>query len=271
MLISFVPQPHVAHSMKVIWRNLFFTLFFSLAIPLFLTGSAHAAIKTKDKKIDFVAVAYTSPDFQGEAWRIPGPGLYDLRNGFGLPNDSICAISVAPGYKLTIYEHAEFQGESEEFGVNSQGSSDLGKRNRWASSLKVEKAGKTDEGTLFEWFVVQVENMGLPNKIEVDPTTTKAAKALAVHADAINTFQQSFEPHWYGTTTDAQRIALADDLLKIFSDCGVDVATWEPNNFAQTMNNFFDWRKDLSVWEVACLVLNVDTKPFEQEKKPSQQ
>lgn len=270
MLASFVPQPRVAQRIKRMWRPLFLIFVFSLVIPLFLAGSAHAAIKSQDTKIDFVAVAYTSPDFQGMAWRIPGPGLYDIRNGFGLPNDSICAISVAPGYKVTIYEHAAFQGESEEFGGDTPGSSDLGKRNHWASSLKVEKTEKADEGVLFEWFVVQVENMGLPNKIEIAPTTANVAKALKTHAGTINTLRNAFEPHWYGTTTDAQRIALAEDLLKIFSDCGVDVAAWESNNFAQTMNNFFDWCKDLSVWETACLALNVDPKPFMQEKKTSQ-
>lgn len=262
MRISFAPQPHVARRMKHMCRRLFFALVFSLVIPLSLAGSAGADQTDTGEKMDFVAVAYTSPDFQGVSWRIPAPGLYDLWKGFDLPNDSICSIAAAPGYTITLYEHSKFEGESE----SMQGAGDLGKRKRWASSLKVEKTGKTDNDMFFEWFRVQLENMGIPAKIEIDPETASVAKALEIHADRIDTFQKAMEPHWYGTTTDAERIALADELLKIFSDCGVDVDEWEPNTFAQQINNFFDWRKNLSVWDTACLILNVDPERFKVEK-----
>jgi hypothetical protein len=29
------------------------------------------------------------------------------------------------------------------------------------------------------------------------------------------------------------------------------------------MNNFYVWRKDLNVWQVACTVLNIDYAAFE--------
>jgi hypothetical protein len=54
-------------------------------------------------------------------------------------------------------------------------------------------------------------------------------------------------------------------LLKTFEALGYDVSEWTPNTFAQMMNNFLDWRKDLSVWRVACLVLNIDYAAFEQD------
>jgi hypothetical protein len=31
------------------------------------------------------------------------------------------------------------------------------------------------------------------------------------------------------------------------------------------MNNFYDWRKDLSVWAAACMALNASPESFEQE------
>ncbi|MPN32935.1 hypothetical protein SDC9_180418 [bioreactor metagenome] len=70
--------------------------------------------------------------------------------------------------------------------------------------------------------------------------------------------------HWYGTTTDAERVELGGELIRIFSDLGLDMNSWEAHAFAQMMNNFYDWRKDLSVWETACLILNVDPEQFKQ-------
>ncbi|MPN32567.1 hypothetical protein SDC9_180046 [bioreactor metagenome] len=68
--------------------------------------------------------------------------------------------------------------------------------------------------------------------------------------------------NWYGTTTDAERVKLGGELIGIFTDLGVDMSNWEANTFAQMMNNFYDWRKDLSVWDTACLILNVDPETF---------
>ncbi|NLK19990.1 MAG: hypothetical protein GX310_09360, partial [Synergistaceae bacterium] len=56
----------------------------------------------EDEGIPFVAAVYSLPGFRGVAWQIPGPGSYDLGNGFDMPNDSICSIGVCPGYKVTL-------------------------------------------------------------------------------------------------------------------------------------------------------------------------
>jgi hypothetical protein len=50
---------------------------------------------------------------------------------------------------------------------------------------------------------------------------------------------------------------------EIFPDCGLAVDGWTPNGFAQQMNNFYDRRKNISVWQTACLILNVNPKSFE--------
>ncbi|NLB82681.1 MAG: hypothetical protein GX791_00385 [Synergistaceae bacterium] len=72
-----------------------------------------------------------------------------------------------------------------------------------------------------------------------------------------------YEPHWYGNTTDDERIMMAGLLLKIYEALGYAVSEWTPNTFARQMNNFFDWRKDLNVWRVACLIQNVAPEAYE--------
>ncbi|PKL01662.1 MAG: hypothetical protein CVV55_08410, partial [Synergistetes bacterium HGW-Synergistetes-2] len=64
-------------------------------------------------------------------------------------------------------------------------------------------------------------------------------------------------------TTDAERVELGGELIKIFSDMGVATNDWEADSFARAMNNFYDWRKDLSVWDVACMILNVNPETFD--------
>jgi hypothetical protein len=44
---------------------------------------------------------------------------------------------------------------------------------------------------------------------------------------------------------------------------GVATNDWEADSFARAMNNFYDWRKDLSVWDVACMILNVNPETFD--------
>ncbi len=210
-----------------------------------------------DEGIPFVAAVYSLPGFRGVAWQIPGPGSYDLGNGFDMPNDSICSIGVSPGYKVTLYQHSEFGGESAEF---VEGKDDLGELNRWTSSLKVERVEEPDPGMAFEWFMVHAENEGLYEEIDFDVAST--AKALKAHSKKIKRFQSEWEPDWYGTTTDNERIKLGGELIKIFSDLGVDTDTFDGNTFAQAMNNLYDWRKDLSVWDSACMLLNVYPEDF---------
>ena len=212
-----------------------------------------------EKTLDFVAVVYSLPEFRGIAWRIPAPGKYDLGDGFDIPNDSVCSVAVCPGYRVTLYEHSQFGGETAEFEENE---GDLEERSRWASSLKVERIEKPDFDLAFEWSMVQAENEGLFEEIDLD--TAAAAKALEVHAERVERFKKAGEMHWYGTTTDAERVELGEELIKIFSDMGVATDDWKADSFAQAMNNFYDWRKDLSVWDAACIILNVNPETFNQ-------
>lgn len=210
-----------------------------------------------EKTPGFVAVVYSLPEFRGIAWHIPALGEYDLGKGFDMPNDSVCSVAVCPGYKVTLYEHSQFGGEAAEFEENE---GDLGERSRWTSSLKVERREEPDFDLALEWSMVQAEKDGVFDEIDLD--TAMAAKALEVHAERIERFKNAVEMHWYGTTTDAQRVELGGELLKIFSDMGVATDDWEADSFAQAMNNFYDWRKDLSVWDTACTILNVDPAQF---------
>jgi hypothetical protein len=213
----------------------------------------------KEAEGELVAIAYTAPMFQGFAWEITEPDSYDLGKGFGLPNDSICSVRVKPGYKVTVYEHSEFGGESVDFDEDMP---ELGEVSRWASSLKVGQAGKADKSAVSEWVKEAAE--ARREYAELDTDEAGLAKALEKHAERVERFKGAGEMSWYGTTTDSERVALGGELLKIFGDCGADVSDWTPNSFAQQMNNFYDWRKDLSVWQTACSVLNLDTEVFEQ-------
>jgi hypothetical protein len=233
-------------------------VFCSAVLPLCHTALARAASQDGS---DIVAIAYTAPMFQGFAWEITEPGGYDLWKGFGLPNDSICSVRVKPGYKVTVYEHSEFGGKSVDFGEDMP---ELGEVSRWASSLKVERAEETDKGAVSEWVKEVAETRRKYAELGTDEAGL--AKALKKHAERMDIFKDAMEMDWYGTTTDSERVALGGELLKIFGDCGADVSEWTPNSFAQQMNNFYDWRKDMSVWQTACFVLNLNPEAFESSK-----
>jgi hypothetical protein len=211
------------------------------------------------QKIDFVAAVYSLPEFRGVAWHIPAAGEYDLGSGFALPNDSVCSVAVCPGYRVTLYQHSRFGGESAEFEDSEE---DLGERKRWASSLKVEQIEEPDPDLALAWFSVQSENGNVPE--EIDRDAAAVAKALEIHSERIRRFQAAGEMNWYGTTKDAERVEAGGELIKIFSDLGVDMSDWEADTFARMMNNFYDWRKDLSVWDTACMILNVSPESFKQ-------
>ncbi|MDI9370979.1 MAG: hypothetical protein GX181_06450 [Synergistaceae bacterium] len=212
-----------------------------------------------EKAVDFVAVVYSLPGFRGIAWQIAEPGEYDLFEGFDMPNDSVRSLAVCPGYRVALYEHSQFDGESAEY-EESEG--DLSERGRWASSIRVEQIEEPDVDLAFEWFMVQAENEGVFEEVDLD--TARAAKAMAAHGERIGEFKAAWEMHWYGTTTDSERVELGGELIRIFSNIGVDTDDWDENSFAQAMNNFYDWRKDLSVWDAACMILNVDPEIFEE-------
>lgn len=68
-------------------------------------------------------------------------------------------------------------------------------------------------------------------------------------------YQELFEPEWYGVTTDNERITMAWELLSILRQSGHSIGHTSANDFAQSMNDYYDMDKKLSVWEVASIVL----------------
>lgn len=71
----------------------------------------------------------------------------------------------------------------------------------------------------------------------------------------VETYQGMGEPDWYGSTTDDERIAMAWDLLNILRAPGHPVGLIRDNELAQSMNDYYDQDKSLSVWDVALLVV----------------
>jgi hypothetical protein len=205
---------------------------------------------------DFAAVAFTGEGYTGASWAI-AIGDYDLwyhldpsgEEIFNLPNDSICSVRVRPGYQVTLFEHANFGGDSTTL---RQDTPSLGVNNHWVSSLRAEKiAEREDDPAWKEGATVAGAFRGRLPGGKADP-------------ERIQAFAQMVESDWYGETTDDERIRMGGELLALFEDLGYSVPEWQPNTFAQQMNNFYDWRKDMNVWEIACLILNVDPKQFEK-------
>ncbi len=66
-----------------------------------------------------VATVYQHCGFRGYRVSVP-VGSYDLKRmrRLGIKNDDLSALSVLPGYRITIYEHAHFRGRSRTFGHN---------------------------------------------------------------------------------------------------------------------------------------------------------
>jgi hypothetical protein len=220
---------------KYFWGSLFIfcSFFFALcAIPAAVAGAE-----------DFVAVAFTGKNYTGVSWVIPSAGGYDLWDNFDLPNDSICSIRVRPGYAVTLYEHSEFGGTSATFDENTP---DLNDWNRSASSLRIETNEDSDDDP--DWMQGAADAGAVGKRLE----------KFAENSESIDDFAQMYEPHWYGGRSDESRVEIGGQMLELFEDLGCDVSEWTPNTFAQQMNNFFDWRKSMSVWQDACLNLNVD-------------
>lgn len=217
-----------------------------------------------------IAIAYTEADFQGTSWEIYATGEYDLwwkidreaenpRMLFDLPNDSMASIRVRPGYKVTLFEHAELAGDSLVIDVDMPSLDE-----RWvdqASSLAVYRI--EDRELVEKWL----------GSVKSDSTeftkgeSTDRDEIMAIMGGSRQGFyelMEAGEQQWYGDTTDDQRINVAEYILEMFESLGYDVSSWTPNTFAQRINNFYDWRKDLSLWRTACLVLNVDGAMYEE-------
>jgi hypothetical protein len=217
-----------------------------------------------------IAIAYTERGFKGTSWEIYVTGEYDLwwkidneaenpRMLFDLPNDTIASIRVRPGYKVTLFEHAELAGDSLVIDVD-------------VPSMEGRWTGQASSLTVF-----RIEDQDLVGRWQasVKSDSTEFAKGEIMDRDEIvaiieensegfSELIEAGENQWYGDTTDDQRINVAGYMLGLFEALGYDVFSWTPNSFAQSINNFYDWRKDLSLWHTACLVLNVDGAMYEE-------
>lgn len=225
---------------KMIKRSFFYSVC-ALFCVLFISGAGFAA------QDDYVAALYTHEDYQGVEWKISEAGMYDLFENFNIPNDSICSIKVRPGYSLTLFEHAGFKGKSQTWSEDAPSLDGFWRRQ--ASSLEVQDRGD-------EWKASFGRRIPLGTGVPLRDLDAEKTKELEY-------FTKMYEPHWYGNSTDDERIMMAGLLLKIYEALGYPVSEWTPNTFARQMNNFFDWRKDLSVWRVACLIQNVAPEAYE--------
>ena len=205
-----------------------------------------------EKEETVIAVLYTRANYQGLSWKITQTGEYDLGEGFQLPNDSIVSLQVMPGYELTLYEHVEFEG-----GVRTWRANDPELDTAWrrqASSLTIERE-QPDPELVRAW----LKEVDAAQRSELDASALygnpkKVAGALAFHASTFSAAQKD-KVHWYADMDDAQRVAAADPLLKLFSELGYDMSDWSPNTFAQQINNYMDDNDNRTIWETACLIV----------------
>lgn len=214
-----------------------------------------------------LAIAYTGENYQGVSWRIYEAGEYDLhwkieegtpRKVFGLPNDSLCSLRVRPGHRVTLYEHAELLGDSR---VEKGDLPSLGRMwNRQASSLTLSR-NVTDEER--RWLASISYDGGDFTTAARELDDEAIIEVLQARAEFFTWLRTSGETGWYGRRSDGERVDMGDHLLALFEALGYDVSSWTASSFAQEMNNYYDWRKDLSIWDMACLVLSVDGARYE--------
>lgn len=100
---------------------------------------------------DCLAIAYTGENYDGDSWEIANTGEYDLFDAFELPNDSIRSIRVRPGYRVVLYEHAEFGGDS--LAIEADVPLFEPKWRAQASSLGVGEGGEAGGMGADEWLV----------------------------------------------------------------------------------------------------------------------
>ncbi|HWS29952.1 MAG TPA: hypothetical protein VN512_07530 [Clostridia bacterium] len=69
---------------------------------------------------------------------------------------------------------------------------------------------------------------------------------------------------WYGTTTDEERVSMAQELLDMFWELDEVHAIENANDFASLINDNYDYGdRSLSVWEAACAISGVDPAPYD--------
>lgn len=238
------------------------------------------------KKDRVIAVAYMGKDFTAASWEIFRPGSYNLWDGLGLPNDSIVSIRVKPGHEVILYEHANFEGQSL---VVEEDRNLEGIWLREVSSLRVKEVGSPEPDKAKAW-LRSIEDSGPVFAVSgLKGGREGLASVLKQHGRSLQKFAASTEAGWYGFTakgvarSDDERIAMAGELLTIFQALGYGTESWTPAGFAQQINNAFDWVKTrfathdlgpageiivhdrlVNIWRMACLVMNVDPRPYEE-------
>lgn len=171
------------------------------------------------------------------------------------------SIRVRPGCWVTLYEHGNFEGKSAVWDGDAPG---LGEWARQASSLKVKTRDEADEGVIGQWLQA-IENDGQHRTEPIgDLNDEEIAKVLAEHEERFAFLKDGGEGEWYGDTTDEERVEMGEFTLILFGQLGYSVEDWTPDSFAQQVNNFYDWRKDLTIWRTMCLVFNVEAEKYEK-------
>lgn len=242
---------------------------FSLLLAVWATLCV-ASMGLCSNRDNCIAIAYTEEWFQGTAWEIYATGEYDLwwkidkkaektRVAFDLPNDSIASIRIRPGYKVTLFEHAELAGDTIVLDTDTPS---LG--NKWtnqASSLSIYRI--EDQELVGKWQTsANSDSTEFARGADLDRDEISAV--MDEYSDGFSELVEAGEQQWYGDTTDDQRIDVAEYMLELFEALGYDVSSWTPNTFAQSINNFYDWRKDQSIWHTACMVLNIDASRYRE-------
>jgi uncharacterized protein YkwD len=87
-------------------------------------------------------VVYSEPKFQGRS-QVLNIGEYNISD-LTVGNDVIQSIKIPQGLKVTLYEHADFQGET--FTL-SQDAASLGNFNNLVSSIVIQKIGSNNSNT----------------------------------------------------------------------------------------------------------------------------
>ena len=77
-------------------------------------------------------------------------------------------------------------------------------------------------------------------------------------------YTQLYVNEWYGTTTDEERVAMAQELLDMFWELDEVHPIENANNFASLINDSYDYGdRSLSVWEAACMISGVDPTQYD--------
>lgn len=226
------------------------TVKFCVVVFALLSAISMSAAMAADNGI--LAIAFTGEGYTCIAWKIEDEGTFDLKDGFDLPNDTLCSIKVKPGYKVTLFEHENFSGEQLTLDSDTPTLPENWKRQ--TSSLVVEPNPDYEE----KWQEAAED----VNEYTPTQTTTMTSKqmerATRRYKDMITPLMDWSSMNWRRELDDAGRVQKAETMLDFFSACGFDVSQWTPDTLAQQINNFCDWRPDSNVLQVAVMVLGID-------------